>query len=532
MVTAAEWAWNDDDLAPTPARVSSPYPAPPVAGHRIGWDGEKYPGGWGDSETLFVDTLLNLDYFTLRQRSTELFETNLYARGIIRRLVTNEVASGLQLEARPIELMLDQSEDELHVWSDRTEAFWTAWASDSRVCDFEQRPDMNLGALTAAARREALVGGDVLVVIRPRAETRLPSVQLIGGHQVTAPLRMPVGLNLERMQHGVELDETGRPVAYHVRKSDSLEHDRIAAFAPDGQRVAWLMYGTDRRIGQHRGVPLLALMLQSLREIDRYRDSTQRKAVIQSIIAMWIEKKEDKMGSLPISRGAIRSGEVETTDFDSTPRTFNLADQIPGMVLEELQHGETPHAFKADGGDTVQFPDFEAAVISSVLWACEIPPEIGRLSFNSNYSASQAALNEFGIYLGVMRERIARSFNQLIYQDWLQASVRRGTIVADGLLESARELSKFEQFHAWTNAAWIGAVKPVTDILKMVKAFEIMADRGWTTNAIIARQLTGTKFQTNARVLMREREELPPPPLPESTSEELTNALLDDPPKL
>ena len=96
-----------------------------------------------------------------------------------------------------------------------------------------------------------------------------------------------------------------------------------------------------------------------------------------------------------------------------------------------------------------------------------------------------------------------------MYTEWLHASVRRGTISAPGLLEAATDISQFETLHAWTNAAWIGAVKPVTDMLKMVKAAEIMVDRGWTTNAVVAREMTGTKFQTNARVLAREREEMP-----------------------
>lgn len=506
------WAWSDD----LPARPTHS----PVAHGRLGlgFDGEKYPGGWGVEEDRIIDSILTLDYHTLRSRSHELFETNLYARGAVRRLVTNEVHTGLQLEANPVGPMLGVADDDdgLHDWANRTESFFGAWAGDYRVCDFEQRSDMNLGELTSAARREALVGGDVLVVLRQNEQTKLPTVQLIGGHMVDTPMNHEANID-----HGVELDNAGRQIAYHVRRNTdpfTFETERIPAFDASGQRVAWLMYGTDRRVGQNRGTPLLAIVLQSLKEIDRYRDSTQRKAVIQSVVAMWIEKSEDKLGSLPMKDGAIRRGTVDTNNYDGTPRSFQISDQVPGMVFEEMQHGEKPHAFKADGGDTVQFPEFEGAIVAAIAWACEMPPEILRLSFDKNYSASQASLNEFKLYLSVVRARIAQAFNQPIYNEWLVASVRRGTIVAPGLVESTTDIAMFERYHAWTNADWIGAVKPVTDILKMAKAFEVLEAHGWTTNARIARELTGTKFQTNARILRREREELPlnEPPVDDS----------------
>src|SRR5262245_32647493 len=86
--------------APRAARSSRP---PTVAVQslepwRYTWDnGTKFPGGFGPTEVPIPD------YWTLRQRSAALFETNLYARGIIGRLVGNEINVGLHLEATPVE---------------------------------------------------------------------------------------------------------------------------------------------------------------------------------------------------------------------------------------------------------------------------------------------------------------------------------------------------------------------------------------------------------------------------------------------
>jgi lambda family phage portal protein len=494
------WRWNDDALAV----ASQPQPRASA----FGWNGQKFPGGYNPGGDAFIDDVLSMDYYALRQRSSDLFETNLYARGLIRRLVVNEVHTGLALQADPVAPILGMTDDQQEDWSDNTEAHFNLWASNPYVCDFEQRQEMTLGEMTSMARREALVAGDILVVLRTHKDTGLPTVQLVSGRLVTTPFGEHTDA---RIDHGVELDAVGKQVAYHVWDETAGEWKRIAAYgARSGQRTAWLMYGTDRRLGQVRGTPLLALVLQSLKEIDRYRDSAQRKAVINSILSMWIEKKEDKPGTRPVTRGAVRSGTVSSTDTDGGTRQWDAADQIPGMVLETLQQGEVPHAFKSDGGEAVNFPQFEAAILQSIAWANNMPAEILVLSFNSNYSASQAALNEFTMYMQVVRPQIARGFTQPIYEDWLVASVRSGTISAPGFAESVGRLSEFATYSAWTSAIWIGAVKPVTDILKLVKARVIMRDNGWTTNNLVSRELNGTKFSTNARHLRREREELPP----------------------
>ena len=501
----------------------------PQANH-AGWNGETYPGGWGPDDDNILSSILSMDYLTLRDRSEQLFETNLYARGLVRRLVTNEVHTGLSLEADPDSQILGRDPESLEGWTDQVEARFAAWASTPDVCDHDKRQDGTFGELTAIARREALVGGDVLVILRHDTETNLPTVQLIPGRQVVTPFPLPVGD--ATIVDGVELDAEGRHVAYHVRGEATLENlvpetRRIAAFgAKTRRRAAWLMYGTDKRLGQTRGAPLLAIMLQSLREIDQYRTSAQRKAALNAMLSMWVEKGEDKMSSLAVGRSAVKAGTSTAPNMENEARDFAHKGYLPGIVLDELQHGEKIHAHQGGTTDTTGFPEFEASIIAAVAWANEMPPEILRLAFDKNYAASQASLNEFKMYLTVSRGRIARSIYQPFYEAWLLASVRKGTITAEGLLEASLDRSKFETYAGWVRADWIGAVKPVMDMFKMAKAFEIMADRGWTTNARIARELTGTKFQTNARQLRRELDELPVRELQEGTS---NDTILDDP---
>lgn len=463
------------------------------------FDGGKFFGGFGTTQ------LQQVDYWTLRARSSQLFTENLYARGLIRRLITNEINTGLTPEACPDEDILGLAEDSLADWTENVENRFGLWGKNPAVCDWKQQS--TFGAIQRAARMEALISGDVLVVLRQSQRTRLPQVQLVSGNKVQTPLGDSVTLRKDHtVRHGVELDAVGRVVAYWVKQDDGA-FKRLAAFGEkSGRRISWLVYGADKRLDDVRGQPLLSLVLQSLKEIDRYRDSAQRKAVVNSIMALFIKKTGDKMGTLPITGGAIRHDQATVTANDGGSRKYNLASQLPGLVAEELQTGEEPVLLGGQGTD-VNFGVFEEAIIQAIAWANEIPPEILRLAFSNNYSASQAAINEFKIYLNMRWSIEGETFAGPIYQEWLLSEVLQQSISAPGLLQAWRDPQRYDIFGAWVAADWYGSIKPSTDMLKQAKGSKLLVNEGWSTNAREARITTGTKFSKNIKRLTRENQQ-------------------------
>lgn len=462
------------------------------------YDGGKFFGGFGATQ------IQDVDYWTLRARSTQLFNENLYARGIIRRLVTNEINTGLAPEACPDEGIIGVPEESLNDWTETVETRFGIWAKGPELCDWKKKS--TFGAIQRAARMEALISGDVLVVVRQSQQTKLPMVQLISGSKVRTPLGEAGNLRKgHKIRHGVELDSVGRVVAHWIKQDDGGSKRIPAVGEKSGRKISWLVYGTDKRLDDLRGQPLLSIVMQSLKEIDRYRDSVQRKAVINSILAMFIKKGEDKMGTLPVTGGAVRRDQATTTDSDGTKRNFNIANQIPGLVMEELQTGEEPVSFGSNGTD-VNFGTFEEAIIQAVAWTLEIPPEVLRLSFSNNYSASQAAINEFKIAINRTWGDFGETFCTPIYVEWLLSETLLQKITAPGLLQSWRNPNEYDVFGAWTATDWYGSIKPSTDMLKQAKGSKILVEEGWSTNAREARITTGTKFTKNIKRLKRENE--------------------------
>lgn len=462
-------------------------------------DGSKFPGGFGATELPIAD------YWALRARSWQLFETNHYARGLITRLVTNEINTGLHLEATPEEALLGFPQDGLADWSETVENRFKLWASNAAICDETER--YTFGELQGIIRLESLVAGDVLVVLRQDQRTKLPRIQIVPGERVQSPM---VGFKTStgnRIEHGVELDSHGRQVAYWVRQDD-LTLRRLPAFGEkSGRRLALLVYGTEKRFRDVRGKPLLALVLQSLRELDRYRDSALRKAVVNSFIAAFVKKTQDKPGTKPITGGAVRRGTVTATDGAGAERSFRIAEQLPGFVIEELQQGEEPVPYPSHGTDE-RFSEFGKAILASIAWSRGVPPEIYWLSFSNNYSASQAAINEFKIHLNQVRTEFGEQVCQPLYVEWLLAETLAGKVSAPGLLEANGNFSKYDTFGAWVAADWSGNIKPAVDLSKLVKGFELAIAMGVTTRARVARELFGLKYSKVVQQLTRENAQL------------------------
>jgi lambda family phage portal protein len=477
-----------EDLPDYSAYAGQGYVAPAQYSN---WDGEKFYGGFGATQIQWKD------YWTLRQRSAQLFNENLYARGLIRRLVTNEINTGLMPESCPDEEIIGVPEDSLQDWTETVENRFGIWVKSPNACDWQKIN--TFGAIQRIARMEALITGDVLVVLRINQQTKIPMVQIVDGAHIQNPTFSKMNLRKGHdVKHGVELDAQGRQVAFWIKQDDGTSK-RLPAFGEkSGRKLAWLVYGTEKRHDDVRGTPILSLVLQSLKEIDRYRDSVQRKAVINAMLAMFIKKGEDKPGTLPIQGGAIRKDTVVVSDGDGTDRNFNITKHMPGAVLDELQTGEEPVGFHNQGTDEA-FGTFEEAIIQAVAWANEIPPEILKLAFSNNYSASQAAINEFKIYLNMFWSYWGETFCTPIYKEWLISEVLMQKVQAPGLLESWRDPAQYDVFGAWMSADWYGAIKPSTDMLKQAKGSEKLLAMGLTTYARESRITTGTKFSKNIR---------------------------------
>ena len=492
------WTWPDDDGDSHDTSASETR----FVGPGQLYDGSNFFDGVGGA----VDEIANLDYWTLRQRSAALFYGNLYARGIIRRMVTDIINTGLQPESTPEETILGLQDDTLQNWSENIETLWRLYGESKEIVDYKGTREE--GELQAQIYTEALVEGDCLVVNRIHEATGLPQIQIVNGGRVRTPIDK--GMDSSVID-GVRIDKkTGHHVGYYVYNGTTDVYDDTYTYIPavgtkSGRRVAWMVYGPDKREDGIRGEPLLGIAIQPLKEIHDFRGSVQLKEKLNAQIVLAVERTGPVKTKFA-SGGAMRKDSVSGDATGATP-TVPLVQLAPGMILQGLEPGEklTVHS---PGGSSAGFGPFEAAIMVGLAWGLQIPPEILMMSFNKAYSASQAAKNKWNTYLAKEHSRFSAAHCKNHYQEWFVSSVLTGKIVAAGFLDALADSKQYDIRRAWLKTEWYGQVEPTVDPVKHVTSSKMAVSEGLSTRTREARQFNGSKFSHNARRIAKENEQL------------------------
>lgn len=463
------------------------------------FNGEKFPGSFGMTKDYSF-----VDYYTLRKRSVQLFKENAYARGVMRRLLRNEINSGLVLEANAIPDVIGITEQDATDWDQKSEQDWSLWGTDPLQCDYKKIDP--IGKIAESCRQAALISGDCLVVLRMNQITGLPMVQLIDGEKIKNPIgKSANGKN--RIVHGVELDKNDRHVAFWVSSFENGKYKskRIPAYGEkSGRKISWLVYGTDKRLDAVRGEPILALVLYMLKELDRYKDAEQRAATINGMIPMFIKKTQKGPGGGGFGQGAITKESLSVLQPDGSSRDLNFTSNLPGTV-KEMAYGEELDSYNTQRPN-VNFGKFEEIIINTFAWCLEVPPEILRLLFTNSFSASRQANNEFNVYLQYRSVTFGNEFYQPIYKERLISAVLTNQLKAPGLIEAWRNKRDWRIVGGWTSAVWEGIARPSVDINKDVNAAVKAIANGIGTVKWWTKRITGQNWRAVYKQRQREDE--------------------------
>jgi len=470
------------------------------------FDGDKFSGSFGFTRDYLNEN--GLDYYTLRKRSLQLFVENPYASGIIRRILRNEIFTGMMPDPTPNGAIIWANESE-EVREERAIEYgalisegFEIYASDYNVFDYKKQ--LTFGEFQEQVRLESILSGDGIVVSRINPQTMLPSWDWVNGNFIkTPPEFTPKGGNT--ILHGVERDKHGRHVAYHIEEyvDEKLKYTRVPVYGEkSGRQISWMVYGGTKLLNNVRGTPLLANCLYMLKDLDRYRDAEVRAAVVNALFPLFLKKQPGSGGGSVLDGIKKRqSGGEENKTTDSNANT--TIPTAPGMLMK-LSEGEEL-ASLATNRPNVNFGTFEGIVISGFCWTLEIPPEIGMLKFTSSYSASRQANNEWDIYLKYRAFKNPKDFCQLIFQEYVIQSVLNGTLVIPGLMAVLFNPKEWMVRGAWLKCEWSGLSRPSVDIQREAGAMISLLKVGCVTNDLIARRFSGKSFKAIQYTLARER---------------------------
>lgn len=431
------------------------------------FDGEK---NYGEIGPL---TDYQLDFAALRYRSWKSYIDSEIAQTVIQRFTTWVIGSGLKLQSLPNFEVLKQEGVDVDSSSRYFKAIdqrFKVW-SNSKMSDYKNEDTFNQTCRTAFIN--SIIGGDVLVILRVKNGNL--NVQLIDAQNVQSPLYTS-HLNLKpghKIENGIETDKKGRVVAYHVKTDgDYFSSERVKAYN-NGFRVAYLYKGLRYRMRDRRGVPLIVAVMETISKIERYKEATVGSAEEIAKIAYQIVHQQYSTGENPMTSRLAKAFDSDN-DGDNFPvdqAGRQLADKVAATTNKMAFNNPIGAEIKSmqAGGKELYFKDFYTVNWQIICATLQIPPEIAMSLYNSNFSASRAALKDWEHTINVSRNIFDEQFLSPIHELWCYLELLKGKIELPGFLEAVQNRNEYAK-QANLSHRFIGSNVPHIDPLKEVKA--------------------------------------------------------------
>lgn len=466
--------------------------------------------GWNAISGSAKDDI-DMNLTTLRNRSRSLFMGAPLATSAIRTTRTNVVGSGLKLNPRPDADFLGLSAEEAVIWKKKVEREFSLWA-DSVHCDSLKLN--NFYELQQIAFTGWLLNGDSFTLIKfDKYKSWMPytlRLHVIESDRIGTPQDTSVYFssliesvnpkNNNPIYSGVEVDKnSGAVVAYWVRNTYpqtnngiKTEWARVTAFGDNTGRQNIIHLMECERAEQRRGVPFLAPVIETLKQLTRYTEAELMASVVAGMFTVFVKSEspssEQPLGTMLAEEDKVAYGELNMYEMGNG--AVNVLN--PGESVDIANPGRPNTAF--DG--------FVTAMARYIGAALEIPQELLQKSFMSSYSASRAALLEAWKMFRMRRTWMSKDFNQPIYEEWLSEAIASGRIDAPGFFIDPVVRN------AWCRAEWNGPAPGQVDPLKEVNAAEKRINLCLTTRERETIELTGGDFDSNIDQLAREKAKL------------------------
>ena len=406
---------------------------------------------------------------TLVSRSRDLTRNHGVAAGAMQTLVDNVIGTGLRLSALPDYRALGKSKEWADDWARNVESLWRAWA-ETTACDAASA--LTFSGMTALVFRSSLINGEALALplwLPERGNLYATTIQLIESDRLSNPGGKSYAKNL---RSGIEIDTFGAAQAYWIRKghpgdayigfNEAEDWERVPAFTGFGRQRVIHVHDKERT-GQSRGKPLLSSIMPMFKMLDHYERSELQAAVVNAMIAAFIETPLDGEAIGEMFGGSVENYLAARNEWDIKLQGGSIIPVFPGDKVSPF----TPSRPNSAYGQFIE------NILRHIGAGLNIPFELLMKDFSkTNYSSARAALLEAWRYFNAKRQWMATSWAKPIYDLWLEEAVNKGLVDAPDFYESR---------FAWTRCKWIGPGRGWVDPVKEAKAAQLRMQIGLST---------------------------------------------------
>lgn len=445
----------------------------------------------------------------MRSRARDADRNQPIARGLVNTTVINTVGVGLTMQSRIDRDVLGLSDAEADNWQRHAERRWHLWAG-SKDCDLERKLSFN-GHLQLALRSRCVNGESLIllpIVSLPHLSNPL-RLQAVESDRLSNPGRCPDGSGLVG---GIKKDQYGAPLSYCIMRGhpgnvlyadpQRWEWDEYPAYNPQTGLPNVLHYFRSERPGQSRGFPMVAPIMEPLKDLSRMSKAELKRAVVSALFTVFLKGTGGKgMGNMPPGFGgpAMYPGgmSVATGAGEQSAATTGNIKLGYGAVVDLGDSGQEIQL--ADPKlPNVNFDPFFLANVRQIGMATGIPYEVVIKHYTASYSAAKAAMEDAYRYFLFERASVVDDVCKIVYAVWMAQEVAQGSIYAPGFFADPMIRA------AWLGSEWIGPKKPILDEEKAIDAAGKRVALGVSTGAQETAELNGGDWETNIKQRGRE----------------------------
>lgn len=412
------------------------------------------------TNNLSPDQLTQKSAVILRTQARQLQRNNDITRGILRTMVNNIVGpNGIGIEPQP--RRADGSIHEAYA-----KALREAWR------DWQRAPEVTGRHTWAKVQR--LMCSTWLRDGESFAQELIGAVPgLTHGTKVPFSLEMfepdfvPYYYNQGTITQGIERNAWGRPIAYHVYKTNPVESGAISS---DLKRVS-----ADRvhhialldRIGQMRGVSEFASVIGRLEDIKDYETSERVAAKISASLTAYV-KKNSPDGY---------AGPNLDADGKEVPRSIGMS---PGMVIDNLAVGEEIGLIDSNrpNPNVVTFRMGQLRAVAAGVGASY--SSIAR-DYNGTFSAQRQELVEQWVNYATLTDEFVGQFIQPTWATFVMACD------LSGVAPISRDVVRGSQ----DDALYLAQTMPWIDPAKEAAAYVALVRAGFASEVEVIRKRGG-----------------------------------------
>ncbi|MCA0027346.1 MULTISPECIES: phage portal protein [unclassified Mesorhizobium] len=379
------------------------------------------------------------------------------------------VGSGWRLSVDLPATLLNLEPDEADAISDQIEEAWTAYAEDPGFwCNASRQGPM--AAVLGLAYRQRIGDGEALAEIcwdENRGGQFATFVKMIDPDRLSNPNNI---FDTADLRAGVQLDEHGAAIGYHVRTHHPDDDAVWGAGMPEwnfveretewGRPVMVHAFEADRA-GQFRGVPPMAPILRKLKQMVKYDEAELQAALVNAVLAAFITSP----GNHDDLAEAMTATDVAKLNLDRLSAYKEAPPRLQGGTAHFLYPGDEV-TLTQPGHPNSGFEAFFRAGLRNVASTVGLTYEQLTMDWSQvNYSSARAALLEIWRGLTARKDMFAAQFMGQIYRAWLEEYLDRR------LIKLPAKAPSFEAMPAaWAKADWIGPARGWVDPQKEAEA--------------------------------------------------------------